>query len=46
MAIATTFEASLMKAIRSLELGLSGMRVPQMMALSDQDLWPRICQAE
>jgi carbamoyl-phosphate synthase large subunit len=46
MAIANTFEASLMKAIRSLELGLSGMRVPQMMALSDQDLWPRICQAD
>jgi len=28
MAIANTFEASLMKAVRSLELGLYGMRVP------------------
>ncbi len=46
MAIANTFEASLMKAVRSLELGLYGMRVPLMMDLSDHDLWPRMIQAD
>ena len=46
MAIANTFEASLMKAVRSLELGLMGMRVPLMMEMTDHDLWPRICQAD
>ena len=46
MAIANTFEASLMKAIRSLELGLMGLRVPLMMEMSDHDLWPRIKQAD
>jgi len=46
MAIANTFEASLMKAVRSLELGLNGMRVPLMMDLSDHDLWPRMIQAD
>jgi carbamoyl-phosphate synthase large subunit len=46
MAIANTFEASLMKAIRSLELGLMGLRIPLMMAMSDHDLWPRIVQAD
>lgn len=46
MAIANTFEASLMKAVRSLELGLNGMRVPLMMNLSDHDLWPRMIQAD
>ena len=46
MAIANTFEASLMKAIRSLELGLYGLRLPLMMDLSDHDLWPRMIQAD
>ncbi len=46
MAIANTFEASLMKAIRSLELGLYGLRLPLMMELSDHDLWPRMIQAD
>ncbi len=46
MAIANTFEASLMKAIRSLELGLLGLRVPAIMDLADAELWPRIIQAD
>ncbi|MEA4888327.1 MAG: carbamoyl-phosphate synthase large subunit [Clostridiaceae bacterium] len=46
MAIANTFEASLMKAIRSLELGLLGLKVPSIQALSDEQLWPRIRQAD
>ncbi len=46
MAIANTFEASLMKAIRSLELGLYGLRVPLMLEMSDHDLWPRMIQAD
>ncbi|MDD2533778.1 MAG: carbamoyl-phosphate synthase large subunit [Eubacteriales bacterium] len=46
MAIANTFEASLMKAIRSLELNLMGLRVPLMMEMTDHDLWPRIKQAD
>ena len=43
MAIASTFEASLLKAVRSLELGLTGLRVPIMQELDDAALWQRIC---
>jgi len=43
MAIASTFEASIMKAIRSLELGLTGLRLPLMQDLDDDALWTRIC---
>jgi carbamoyl-phosphate synthase large subunit len=46
MAIAATFEASLMKAIRSLELGYLGLRIPAVLALSDEEIWPRIRQAD
>ncbi len=46
MAIANTLEASLMKAIRSLEIGLLGLKVPVISALSDEELWPRIKQAD
>ena len=46
MAIAATFEASLMKAIRSLELGLLGLRVPSVQSLTDEQLWPRVRQAD
>jgi carbamoyl-phosphate synthase large subunit len=46
MAIAATFEASLMKAIRSLELGLLGLRVPALLSLPDSEIWPRIRQAD
>jgi len=46
MAIADTFEASLMKAVRSLEIGLMGLKVPAITALSDAELWPRIHQAD
>ena len=46
MAIAATFEASLMKAIRSLELGLLGLKVPSVTALTDEQLWPRVRQAD
>lgn len=46
MAIANTLEASLMKAVRSLEIGLMGLRVPAVEALTDAELWPRIRQAD
>ncbi len=38
MSIANTFEASLMKAIRSLELNIYGLLVPTIHELSDEDL--------
>ena len=46
MAIAPTFEASLMKAIRSLELGYLGLKVPELQRLPDTEIWPRIRQAD
>ncbi|MHB8961899.1 MAG: carbamoyl-phosphate synthase large subunit, partial [Saccharofermentanales bacterium] len=38
MAISNTFESSLMKAIRSLELGIMGLEVPSIQAMSDEQL--------
>ncbi len=46
MAIATTFEASLMKAIRSLELGIMGLLLPALAGLSDEVLWQRLSRAD
>lgn len=46
MAIANTLEASLMKAIRSLELGLLGLKIPLLQGITDEALWPQICQAD
>jgi len=42
MSISNNFEASLMKAIRSLELGISGLDVPVVKKLSDDDLNEKI----
>ena len=42
MAIANTFEASLMKAIRSLELNIYGLLVPVVHELSDESLEARL----
>ncbi|MDD2579235.1 MAG: carbamoyl-phosphate synthase large subunit [Eubacteriales bacterium] len=46
MAIAPTLEASLMKAIRSLELGILGLKVPLMQGLDDDQLWKRITRPD
>ena len=46
MAIANTFEAALMKAIRSLEINLMGLIVPSITSLTDGELWPRIMKAD
>ena len=46
MAIAGTFEASLMKAIRSLEINQMGLKMPIFTVMSDEELWPRIKQAD
>lgn len=46
MAIANTLEASLMKAIRSLELGLLGLKVPVLGGLNDENIWQRIRDAD
>lgn len=42
MAIANTFEASIMKAIRSMELNIYGLLVPVIAALSDEELEERL----
>lgn len=46
MSISDNFEASLMKAIRSLELGIYGLCVPSMASLSDQQLQKKIVNAD
>ncbi|HBP37969.1 MAG TPA: carbamoyl-phosphate synthase large subunit [Clostridiales bacterium] len=46
MAIAGTLEASLMKAVRSLEIGLQGLKIPQLAAITDDQLWERIRKAD
>lgn len=46
MSIANTFEAALMKAIRSLEINQMGLKMPVFAVMSDQELWPRIKQAD
>ncbi len=46
MAIENTFEASLMKAIRSLEINQQGLKMPIYTQMTDETLWPRIRQAD
>lgn len=42
MAIERSFEASLLKAIRSLEIGLTHLEMPELKALSDEEVRDRI----
>ncbi len=42
MAIERTFEASLLKAIRSLEIGLTHLEMPELKALSDEEIKERV----
>ncbi len=42
MSISNTFESSLMKAIRSLELGILGLDVPTMKPFSDEELETKV----
>ena len=42
MAIERSFEASLLKAIRSLEIGLTHLEMPELKALSDEEIKERI----
>lgn len=42
MAIERSFEASLLKAIRSLEIGLTHLEIPELKALSDEEIKERI----
>jgi carbamoyl-phosphate synthase large subunit len=46
MSIGNSVEAALLKAIRSLEMGLQGLMVPSLSLLTDNELWPRINQAD
>ncbi|NLW12305.1 MAG: carbamoyl-phosphate synthase large subunit [Clostridiaceae bacterium] len=46
MAIGSTVEAAMLKAIRSLELGLQGLYQPLLAEISDDMLWLRICTAD
>lgn len=46
MAIGSTVEAAMLKAIRSLELGLQGLYQPLLADISDDQLWLRICTAD
>ncbi|MDR0854611.1 MAG: carbamoyl-phosphate synthase (glutamine-hydrolyzing) large subunit [Clostridiales Family XIII bacterium] len=42
MSISRTFESALLKAITSLEIKLDGLRVPEIIALSDEELFVKI----
>lgn len=42
MAIERSFEASLLKAIRSLEIGLTHLEIPELKSLSDEEIKERI----
>lgn len=46
MSIDRTFEAALMKAIRSLEVGLYGLQLPEMAELSQSELENKVARAE
>ncbi|GAB6157353.1 carbamoyl-phosphate synthase large subunit [Desulfotomaculum varum] len=46
MAIDRTFEAALLKAIRSLEIGLDSLQLPELAALPDRQLADKLVQAE
>ncbi len=46
MSIDMTFEASLMKAIRSLEINQMGLKMAIFTEMTDDELWPRIIKAD
>ncbi|MDO7786215.1 carbamoyl-phosphate synthase large subunit [Desulforamulus aquiferis] len=46
MSIDRTFESALMKAIRSLEIGLFGLQIPEFQALSQEELEQKLVKAE
>lgn len=46
MAIDRTFEAAFLKSIRSLEIGLSGLRLPELIEADDEELWQRMRNAD
>jgi carbamoyl-phosphate synthase large subunit len=46
MAIDRSFEAAFLKSIRSLEIGLLGLRLPELLGCSDQSLRDRLREAD
>ncbi|GAF19408.1 carbamoyl-phosphate synthase large chain [Bacillus sp. JCM 19046] len=46
MAIERSFEAALQKALRSLEIGIVGLRLERFSSLSTEDLWNRALQKD
>lgn len=46
MAIDRSFEAAFLKSIRSLEIGINGLRLPELKELSDEKLKARLVQAD
>ncbi len=46
MAIDRSFEAAFLKSIRSLEIGLLGLRLPELLSCSDQSLRDRLQEAD
>ncbi len=46
MAIDRSFEAAFLKSIRSLEIGLYGLMLPELQDLSDEELWKRLVYAD
>ncbi len=46
MALGRTFEESLLKAVRSLEIGLDSLELPSVRELPDDTLWQRAIQAD
>ncbi len=46
MAIDRTLEGALLKAVRSLEIGLAGLLVPEMEQLSDEEIETKLSRAE
>ena len=46
MAIDRSFEAAFLKSIRSLEIGLLGLRLPELLGCSDQSLRDRLKEAD
>lgn len=46
MAIDRSFEAAFLKSIRSLEIGLTGLRLPELTKLADEELRSRLQEAD
>ncbi len=46
MAIDRSFEAAFLKSIRSLEIGINGLRLPELLTSSDQELITRLKEAD